>query len=73
LQPRSRPVRGSGCNPVRGPDGGGPTSRQAEIGVIPAASPRTIDKHMERILARLGLENRAARLLQAGEVLRPAR
>ena len=44
-----------------------------EIGVILGASPRTIDKHMERILARLGLEGRAALMLQAGDTLRPAR
>ncbi|MBL9202265.1 MAG: response regulator [Opitutaceae bacterium] len=44
-----------------------------EIGLILAASPRTIDKHMERILARLALEGRAALMLHAGEKLRPAR
>ena len=44
-----------------------------EIAVILGASPRTIDKHMERILARLALEGRAALMLSAGEVLRPAR
>jgi DNA-binding response OmpR family regulator/DNA-binding CsgD family transcriptional regulator len=44
-----------------------------EIGVILGASPRTIDKHMERILARLALEGRAALMLHAGEKLRPAR
>jgi DNA-binding response OmpR family regulator/DNA-binding CsgD family transcriptional regulator len=42
-----------------------------EIGIILDASPRTIDKHMERILDRLGLENRAALTLRAGELLRP--
>ncbi len=44
-----------------------------EIGVILAASPRTIDKHMERILARLGLEGRGALMLRAGEALRVGR
>jgi DNA-binding NarL/FixJ family response regulator len=42
-----------------------------EIAVILGASPRTIDKHMERILARLGLENRAGLIVAAGEILRP--
>lgn len=41
-----------------------------EIGIILDASPRTIDKHMERILERLGLENRVALLMRAGELLR---
>lgn len=31
-----------------------------DIGDILGASPRTVDKHMERILAKLGVENRAA-------------
>ena len=44
-----------------------------EIAVILGASPRTIDKHMERILARLGFEHRAALMLGAGELLRPRR
>jgi DNA-binding response OmpR family regulator/DNA-binding CsgD family transcriptional regulator len=44
-----------------------------EIGIILETSPRTIDKHMERILARLGLENRGALMLMAGDCLRPAR
>jgi DNA-binding CsgD family transcriptional regulator len=44
-----------------------------EIAVILGGSPRTIDKHMEHILARLGLEGRAALMLRAGEALRPAR
>jgi DNA-binding CsgD family transcriptional regulator len=42
-----------------------------EIGIILDASPRTIDKHMERILDRLGLENRAALTMRAGDLLRP--
>jgi DNA-binding NarL/FixJ family response regulator len=41
-----------------------------EIAVILDASPRTIDKHMERILERLGMENRAAIIVRAGELLR---
>lgn len=45
----------------------------AETGLILGASPRTIDKHMERILKRLGLENRAALLLTASQHLRPDR
>lgn len=42
-----------------------------EIAIILGASPRTIDKHMERILARLGVENRATLTMTAGELLRP--
>jgi DNA-binding NarL/FixJ family response regulator len=42
----------------------------AEIALILGASPRTIDKHMERILARLNLENRAMLIVNAGELLR---
>jgi DNA-binding response OmpR family regulator/DNA-binding CsgD family transcriptional regulator len=42
----------------------------AEVAVILGASPRTIDKHMERILARVGLENRALLIVSAGEILR---
>ena len=42
-----------------------------EIAVILGASPRTIDKHMERILARLGVENRASLMLATSELLRP--
>ncbi|MEY2879596.1 MAG: Response regulator PleD [Verrucomicrobiota bacterium] len=44
-----------------------------EVGQILGASPRTIDKHMERILDRLALENRGALMLAAGELLRPGR
>ncbi len=44
-----------------------------EIAVILATSPRTIDKHMERILERLGVENRASLSLRANEILRPSR
>jgi DNA-binding response OmpR family regulator/DNA-binding CsgD family transcriptional regulator len=42
-----------------------------ETGVILGASARTIDKHMEQILARLGLENRFAATNRANEILRP--
>lgn len=42
-----------------------------EIAVILDTSPRTIDKHMERILERLGLENRSLLIVRAGELLRP--
>lgn len=41
-----------------------------EIALILDASPRTIDKHMERILERLGLENRGSLIVRAGELLR---
>jgi DNA-binding response OmpR family regulator/DNA-binding CsgD family transcriptional regulator len=44
-----------------------------EIGTILGASPRTIDKHMERILDRLGVENRAGLMLATAEHLRPRR
>ncbi len=44
----------------------------AEIGTILSASPRTIDKHMERIFGRLGVENRSALIVSATELLRPA-
>lgn len=44
-----------------------------DIGTILGASPRTIDKHMERILERLGLENRASLIVTVGEHLRPRR
>ena len=43
-----------------------------EIGMILSASPRTIDKHMERIFERLGVENRGSLTLVANERLRPA-
>jgi DNA-binding NarL/FixJ family response regulator len=62
----------------------GLTSRQAEVAywvaqgksnpevaVILATSPRTIDKHMERIFERLGVENRSTLIVRAGELLRP--
>ena len=44
-----------------------------EIAVILGTSPRTIDKHMERIFIRLGVENRASTMMLASEVLRPQR
>lgn len=44
-----------------------------EIALILGASPRTIDKHMERILERLQLENRGLLIVVAAEKLRPAR
>jgi DNA-binding response OmpR family regulator/DNA-binding CsgD family transcriptional regulator len=45
----------------------------SEVAIILGASPRTIDKHMELILARLGLENRGALMFAAADHLRPAR
>jgi DNA-binding NarL/FixJ family response regulator len=45
----------------------------AEIATILDTSPRTIDKHMERIFERLGLENRASLIITASEHLRPAK
>ncbi len=44
-----------------------------EIAIILGASPRTIDKHMERIFERLGVENRASLMLTANDYLRPGR
>ena len=44
-----------------------------EIAIILGASPRTIDKHMERILARLGVENRASLIVATSERLRHVR
>ena len=44
-----------------------------ETAVILGTSPRTVDKHMERIFQRLGLENRASLIVAAGDCLRPAR
>lgn len=40
-----------------------------EIALILDTSPRTIDKHMERIFERLGVENRATVIVRAGEWL----
>lgn len=44
-----------------------------EIAVILGTSPRTIDKHMERIFERLGVENRGSAMLVAAELLHPER
>jgi DNA-binding CsgD family transcriptional regulator len=41
----------------------------AEIGIILDASPATVKKHMEHILTKLEVENRAAASLRAMEVL----
>ncbi len=41
-----------------------------EIAIILGASPRTIDKHMERIFARLGVENRSALTFATTDLLR---
>lgn len=45
----------------------------AETALILGTSPRTVDKHMERIFERLGLENRASLMVTASERLRPLR
>jgi DNA-binding response OmpR family regulator/DNA-binding CsgD family transcriptional regulator len=42
----------------------------AEIAIILAASPRTIDKHVEQLLERLGVENRLTAATKAHDVLR---
>ncbi len=42
----------------------------AEIAIILGASPRTIDKHVEQLLDRLGVENRLAAATKANDVLR---
>jgi len=42
----------------------------AEIAIILGTSPRTIDKHVEQLLERLGVENRLAAAAQANEILR---
>jgi DNA-binding response OmpR family regulator/DNA-binding CsgD family transcriptional regulator len=43
----------------------------AETAVILGTSPRTIDKHVEQLLERLGVENRLAAAAKANDVLRP--
>lgn len=43
-----------------------------ETAVILGTSPRTIDKHVEQMLERLGVENRLAAAARANEILRPA-
>jgi DNA-binding response OmpR family regulator/DNA-binding CsgD family transcriptional regulator len=42
----------------------------AEIAIILGASPRTIDKHVEQLLERLGVENRLAAATKANDLLR---
>ncbi len=44
-----------------------------EIAIILGASPRTIDKHMERVLACLGVENRATLIVATSQRLRHVR
>lgn len=44
-----------------------------ETAVILGTSPRTIDKHVEQLLERLGVENRLAAAARANDVLRPTR
>jgi DNA-binding CsgD family transcriptional regulator len=43
--------------------------RNAEIGIIINAKPRTISKHVENILAKLGVETRTAAAARAMEIL----
>jgi DNA-binding response OmpR family regulator/DNA-binding CsgD family transcriptional regulator len=43
-----------------------------ETALILGTSPRTIDKHVEQMLERLGVENRLAAASRASDVLRPA-
>jgi DNA-binding response OmpR family regulator/DNA-binding CsgD family transcriptional regulator len=45
----------------------------AETALILGTSPRTVDKHMERIFQRLGVENRASLMLSVNDCLRPPR
>lgn len=42
-----------------------------ETAVILGTSPRTVDKHVEQLLERLGVENRLAAAARANDVLRP--
>lgn len=42
----------------------------AEIAIILGTSPRTVEKHVEQLLERLGVENRVAAAAQANELLR---
>ena len=44
-----------------------------ETALILGTSPRTVDKHMERIFQRLGVENRASLMVTVSEHLRPGR
>lgn len=43
----------------------------AETSIILGTSPRTIDKHVEQLLERLGVENRLAAAAKANDILRP--
>lgn len=45
----------------------------SETALILGTSPRTVDKHMERIFQRLGVENRASLMMVASDHLRPNR
>lgn len=42
-----------------------------ETAVILGTSPRTVDKHVEQLLERLGVENRLAAAARAADILRP--
>lgn len=42
----------------------------AETAIILGTSPRTVDKHVEQLLERLGVENRLAAAAKAAEILR---
>ncbi|AOS44499.1 Response regulator PleD [Lacunisphaera limnophila] len=42
----------------------------AEIAIILGTSPRTVEKHVEQLLERLGVENRVGAAAQASELLR---
>ncbi len=42
-----------------------------EVAVILGTSPRTVDKHVEQLLERLGVENRLAAAARAADILRP--
>ena len=44
-----------------------------EIAVILGTSPRTVDKHVEQLLERLGVENRLAAAAKASDILRAVR
>jgi DNA-binding response OmpR family regulator/DNA-binding CsgD family transcriptional regulator len=43
----------------------------SEVAVILGTSPRTVDKHVEQLLERLGVENRLAAAARAADILRP--
>jgi DNA-binding NarL/FixJ family response regulator len=45
----------------------------SEIAIILGTSPRTVDKHVEQLLERLGVENRLAAAAKANDVLRLVR